>query len=156
MSEGTTVSVEEGVRVGDTYRYIGETKTLFDYQASDGIQTLQNDRTKKTRVSVDGAIYVWEGEDGVDVDLGQPLNSEWRVERLSSLLGEDFGDPLQWQLVLPIDAEDAVTVEASIKNSSVEAAGAVSVQATTAGSVEFVYSRWLSRLDYWQGASGWP
>ena len=136
VSEGTTVSVEEGVRVGDTYRYIGETKTLFDYQASDGIQTLQNDRTNKTRVSVDGAIYVWEGEDGVDVDLGQPLNSEWRVERLSSLLGEDFGDPLQWQLVLPIDVEDAVTVEASIKNSSVEAAGAVSVQATTAGSVE--------------------
>jgi len=146
---GTRVRVLDGVRGGDVYQYIGPTADVYDFTSTDGYRTLQNNDDRQSRVKVGYDIYVWEGDDGESVNLsvqdydggvddeGDPEpNENWRLERLSTLGGEDFGDPDLWKLILPQDIEDASQVQAYIMNSNVTAVGDLTIEAVSKGSVD--------------------
>jgi hypothetical protein len=145
---GMTVRVKDGVRGGDVYSFIGDQKNIYDFTSADGTQTLVNDSGTQTRVKVDDAIYVWQGDDdavvnlatafydGVFVDGKWKANENWRLERASALSGEDFGDPDQWLLILPALIGDASQVAAFIGNSSVKAAGDLTLDAQARGSID--------------------
>ncbi len=155
---GTTVRVLDGVRGGDVYRYIGPTVDVYDFTSTDGTRTLQNDDDRQTRVKVGDDIYVWEGDDNESVNLGtqnyqtngefddeghpEP-NEGWRLERVSSLRGQDYGDLDLWKLILPEDIEDASQVQAYVMNSEVTARRGPDARRRGDGLHRRVYSRGL-------------
>ena len=158
ITAGTKVKVLSGIRKGDVYEYIGKTaSTTYDFLATQtGETTLTNDDDDQTRVLVvdptkGRLIYVWQGDDDEKVNLSgmKPAdfdakvvdrkweaNDDWRLERVASLAGEDYGDTDLWKLVLPPDLEDASQVRAFISNASVTAAGDLTIDALATGSID--------------------
>jgi hypothetical protein len=150
LRTGTRVQVRGGVRDGDVYQYIGPTVDVYDFTSGDGSRILQNDDDHQTRVKVGSDIYVWEGTDGASRNLGTEDydgpdddgdgrgdgNDNWRLERVSYLAGEDFGDVDLWKLVLPEDLEDASQVQAYIADSQVTAAGDLTLDAESKGTLD--------------------
>ena len=69
-SAGDRVAVEEGVRAGDVYEYVGETADLYDYTTANGDTTLNKGDLVKVNADYDEArgirnyIYRYLGNDG--------------------------------------------------------------------------------------------
>jgi hypothetical protein len=96
IANGATVHVLDGVRAGDVYRYIGAAPALvYDLSSASGSQSLSNTKDVQTRVKSGGNVYVWRGSNDTTVNLATTNygdTSQWRLERLASLAGQDFGD----------------------------------------------------------------
>ncbi|NBP88258.1 MAG: hypothetical protein EBU59_07080, partial [Planctomycetia bacterium] len=163
---GTTVKALSGPRKGDVYRYIGSEPKINFHATSTNTSNvyLQNNDDQETRVKVvdplypddptRAAVYVWQGDNGVTKNLSRIArsgydgyededgdwqeNEDWRLERAATLEGEDFGNPELWQLVLPEGVAEASQVQAYVKDSSVSAAGSLTLDAEAEGEINAI------------------
>ncbi|MBT7080527.1 MAG: hypothetical protein HN929_03510, partial [Chloroflexi bacterium] len=139
---GDRVRIEEGVRAGDIYEYVGEDVDLYKYHTGEGTQTIyENDLVKVNRgydenKGAETSIYRYLGdtasinlgiEDYTDTDLWESIGS-------SRLTMQDYGNTDLWKQV---NLEAApVEVQAYIMNSSVDAIGDVGVSAISDQSID--------------------
>jgi hypothetical protein len=130
--KGTTVKVLGGVYGGDVYEFIGKDPVVvFDYTSDDGSKIVK----ENTRVKVGPAVYLFKGTSGSrNLSVSSQTyetSADWELIGESDLSGQDFGNRDLWKLVLRDNLEDAATVQAYVKNSTINVTGAVTLDAVS-------------------------
>ena len=140
----STVEIVEGVRAGDVFKYIGDTVDRFNFSSNATSVTLveadeEND-IAATRVRVlddftgtdedtKAGIYQYtgSGDSGVNLRNEDYDSGDWEFIEPLNLTSQDFSNTDLWEQVnlQPAPAE----VQAYIKNSTVDAVGALTLDA---------------------------
>lgn len=133
LTKGAKVKVDDGVRKGDVYEYLGDTRTRFRFVDTNTTSPVvnKNDLVKVTKGDHPG-IYRYLGSKGSRNLTNQTYYSadgsgDWQLVDANDLGEQDFGNPLLWKLVSL--SADAAEVQAVIENSQVTSAGALTLDA---------------------------
>jgi hypothetical protein len=121
---GTRVKVLGGVYDGDVYEFLGDNFVVYEYTSEQGSKTVM----ENTRVKVGPAVYRFKGTSGsrnlsVNSQNYETNTNDWELIGESDLSGQDFGNRDLWKLVLPATINDAATIQAYIRNSTITATG---------------------------------
>ncbi len=148
LTNGTKVKIEEGVRAGDIYEYIGPDATMYHYTTADSSRMLNKGDLVKVNAGYDDSkgvettIYRYLGDDDDTVDLGNAVYDDfdpettelWESVGSNRLSMQDYGNTDLWKQVNLVAAP--VEVQAWIMNSSVEAIGDVTLTAISDQSID--------------------
>jgi len=142
LVHGDRVKIEDGVREGYVYEYIGQTTEISDYTTDDGYKSLNEDDLVMVSDGYDNtkgeasAIYRYVGSSD-NVNLGsQDYNNTalWESVGSGKLSMQDYGNTDLWQQV---NLEEApVEVQAYVVNSSIDAVGALNQTAVSDQSID--------------------
>ncbi|MCK9231126.1 MAG: hypothetical protein M0P18_10660, partial [Syntrophales bacterium] len=141
LTKGDRVEIEEGVREGYVYEYIGETVDLYDYTTGDGTQTLASGDLVKVNEGYDAggteaSIYRYVGTSG-SINLGvQDYTDDtlWESVGSARLSTQDYGNTDLWRQVNL--QQSPVEVQACALNSSITAVGDVAVTAVSSKAID--------------------
>ena len=142
LEKGDRVKIEDGVKSGYIYEYIGESVDLYKYTTGDGTRTVSKGDLVKLNAGYDktkGAattIYRYIG-DAASVDLGNQDYSNktlWESVGSSRLTTQDYGNTDLWRQVNLVGAP--TEVQAYSLNSSITAGGAFTITANASQSIE--------------------
>ncbi|MBC8509085.1 MAG: tandem-95 repeat protein, partial [Chloroflexi bacterium] len=139
-----TVKHDGGVRGGEVYQYVGEAKTLYNFETESGSQTINEDHLVKLadnydeNLGVPGGIYKARDDHGYTQLGTEDYTDEdnWEYVGPSGLWAQEYGDSDTWMQTNFVD--DPVQVAAYVSSSSIHAAGALTLDAKADETIEAI------------------
>ncbi|MFL5755287.1 MAG: hypothetical protein ACJ77N_03225, partial [Chloroflexota bacterium] len=136
LHTGDRVKISDGIRAGNVYEYLGPTYTVpFDFLSSAATSTVTTG--KRVKVVATGTVYRYVGSTTlVNLDLtAQDYSDITKWQRVSAL-DQDYGDTSLWKRVDLTSA--SAQVRAYISDSSIDAAGALTIMATESATIDAI------------------
>ena len=143
LNTGDRIKIEDGsVRGGDIYEYLGTQQTVaFDYTSSSATSTITKGKRVKVLAGVGGRpsdeVYEYIGSVTlVNLNLATQDYSDATKWHQITVLQQDYADKSLWKQVNLTSS--AAQLQAYVLNSSIDAAGALTVTATDTATIDAI------------------